>query len=88
MSSSRVRAGGRGRRKILRADETALDLRRAGCVKADEGAAAGDHLRGEPNSPVLEPRQRLLDLAQPRVHVVGQLIGALMLRLEVIVLLP
>ena len=86
--SIRARFLRRGRREILGAHEAALDLRRPGRVKADEGAATGDHLRVEPNRPVLEPRQRLLDLAQARVNGVRQLIGALVLRLKLIVLPP
>ena len=47
--SIRARFQRRGRREILRAHEAALDLRRPGCVKADEGAAEGNHLQVEPN---------------------------------------
>jgi hypothetical protein len=66
----------RGRREILGAHEAALDLWRPGRVEAHEGATPSDHLRVEPNGPVLEPRQRLLDLTQARVNGVGQILGS------------
>ena len=60
---------------VFGADIAALDAQVARSVDADEGAGARD-LRGiEDHRPIVEARERRLELPEPFVHLFGQFVG-------------
>ena len=73
-SSSALRSARRGR-LVLGPDVAALDAQAAIGVDADEHAGAGDLGRIVDDGPLVERRERGLDLAEPLVDLVGQFVG-------------
>ena len=70
------------RRFVLRPYETAFDQERAVAIDADEGAGAGDLGRIEDMRPIVKGGQRLLNLAEAGIDLVGKLVGVLILGFE------
>ncbi len=66
-------------RLVLRPDVAAVDRQRAFGVDADEDAGAGDVGRIIGDGPIVEGGERRLDLAEAFVHLVRQLVGAVIL---------
>ena len=76
------------RRLVLAPDIAALDPQSAVDVDADEHAGAGDFGGVIGDRPFVERRQRGLDLAKPRVHLVRQLHGVGVFLLQGVMLGP
>lgn len=74
------------RRFVLGTDIAAIDQELAVVVDTDEDAGAGDVGRIEDLGPGLEGFECGFDFAEPLVHLVGQFVGILILRLELVVL--
>jgi hypothetical protein len=69
-------------RLVLRTDVAAADRQGAFGVDADEHAGAGDVGRIIGDGPIVEDGERRLDLSEPFVHLVRQLVGAVILLLQ------
>ena len=76
------------RRLVLAPDIAALDAQSAVGVDADEHAGAGDFGGIIGDRPFVECRERGLDLAEPRVHLVRQLHGVGVFLLQGVMLGP
>ena len=79
-------AAGLHRRLILRPDKASIDCKLSVGVDADKRAGARDLGRLIANGPVLEGRKRCLDLAEPGVDLVRQLVGTFVFAFELGVL--
>ena len=66
-------------RLVLRPDVATVDRQRTFGIDADEDASAGDGDRIISDGPIVEGGERRLDLAEPFVHFVRQLVGAVIL---------
>ncbi len=72
---------------IVGADIAALDRELAVVADADEDTGPRHLVRAIAHRPGLEDLQRLLDLPEPRIHLVGQFLGLGILRLQLVELI-